>query len=281
MTYKVKLDVFEGPLDLLLYLVTKEQLDITAISLAKVADEYFAYLKMLPLMAEGAEGGLDLNVESEYLVVFACLLELKSRVLLPPEPEETDFDDLDLERDTEEHDLLERLKEYKRFKEASVALQNRERESLQMFARPAPAEGETDAFTPAFDVALPDLLNALRTLLENRERRKAANKKLRLQRVAVSVPQRMNEILRWLSSAGNVGHQVEFFELFDDEVTRPQIIVTFLAILELARLRRIRVWQERADDGRRGPLRVELLDTNLATHESMNGTRANEADSKQ
>ena len=262
MTWQVKLDIFEGPLDLLLYLVTKEQLDITAISLARVADEYFAYLKTLQMAAlEAQAAGFDLDVESEYLVVFACLLELKSRLLLPPEPDAEMPDGFDLERDTEEHDLLERLKEYKRYKEASNQLQDRERQSLQMFPRPAmedePLEVDENV---GLDVSLPDLLEALRKLLESNQRRKRSNRGLRLQRVAVSVPQRMKEILASLADRGEAGLRTQFMELFEDEVSRPEIIVTFLAVLELARLRRIRVSQEPTEEGRRGPIVVELLD---------------------
>ncbi len=247
MPYLVKLDVFEGPLDLLLFLVTKQQLDITAIALARVANEYGEYLKTLQLQAAGSERGpLDLDAESSYLVVFACLLEIKSRLLLPPEPE-PELMDLDLERDTEEHDLVERLKEYKRFKEASIVLGERERTSLRMFPRPAPPEEEHAPEPVGLDVSLPDLLAALRSMLAGHQRRKQQAMRLRLQRVAVSVPQRMKDILDWLALRASVRSQVEFFELFGDEVSRPAIIVTFLAILDLARLRRIRVWQECVD----------------------------------
>lgn len=270
MTYQVKLDVFNGPLDLLLYLVNREQLDITDISLAKVADQYFAYLQDLKASV------LDLDTESNYLVVFACLLEIKSRLLLPLDPEEPGPEDFDLERDTEEYDLVARLKEYKRFKEASLALQDRERESLRMFPRAAPDDTSIGGDVPADetlspDVSLPDLLGALRSLLNNVWRRKKAEQRLRLHRVAVSVPERMEEILSKLSANGEVGHRADFFELFENEVTRPHIIVTFLAILELARLRRIRLWQESMGEGTPGrgvgALSVELVEARKLSSE--------------
>ncbi|NDD27052.1 MAG: hypothetical protein EB084_02150 [Proteobacteria bacterium] len=262
MTWQVKLDVFEGPLDLLLYLVTKDQLDITEISLAKVADEYFAHLKALQEAAvEARAAGFDLDVESGYLVVFACLLEMKSRLLLPPEPDADLPDGFDLERDTEEHDLVERLKEYKRFKEASNQLQDRERQSLQMFARPVTEEEEVEVDVNAgLEVSLPDLLDALRRMLETNQRRKKSSRGLRLQRVAVSVPQRMKEMLASLAEICADGRPIEFVALFEGDVSRPHVIVTFLAMLELARLRRIRIAQEPGVDGRRGPIIVELID---------------------
>lgn len=262
MTWQVKLDVFEGPLDLLLYLVTKDQLDITEISLAKVADEYFAHLKALQEAAvEARAAGFDLDVESGYLVVFACLLEMKSRLLLPPEPDADLPDGFDLERDTEEHDLVERLKEYKRFKEASNQLQDRERQSLQMFARPVSEEEEAEVDVNAgLEVSLPDLLDALRRMLETNQRRKKSSRGLRLQRVAVSVPQRMKEMLASLADICADGRPIEFVALFEGDVSRPHVIVTFLAMLELARLRRIRIAQEPGVDGRRGPIIVELVD---------------------
>jgi len=235
--YQIKSDLFEGPLDLLLYLVSKQRLDITHVSLAKVAEEYWAYLKLLQ--------ALDLDVESAYLVVFACLLELKSRLLLPPEPEAVDLEDFDV-GDTAEHDLVERLKEYKRYKEASLVLQEREREALMVF--PRPVDEDAPSVEPALDVSLPDLLDALRGMLENYQKREK-KKPIRLERVGISVPQRMQEILTFLEPGRSIG----FYELFEGEITRPHIIVTFLAILELARLRRIRMWQEE----RQGPIFVE------------------------
>lgn len=245
MAYQVKIDLFEGPLDLLLYLVTREQMDVTAVSLAKVAEEYQAYLSMLEM--------LDLDIESSYLVAFACLLEIKSRILLPPEPEDfpPDLMDLDLEGDTAEQDLVERLKEYKKFKQAGRMLSEREREAMLVFPRPTPEEAETgeSAPLPELDVSLPDLLDALRGLLEQQKARERNRRRLRVERVDVSVPQRMQEILEDLATRPSV----TFYDLFEREVTRSEIIVTFLAILELARLRRIRMRQE----GRHGPILVE------------------------
>ena len=246
MSYQVKIDLFEGPLDLLLYLVTREKLDISEISLARVAEDYQAYLKVLQ--------ALDLDVESSYLVVLACLLEIKSRILLPPEPEEffPDYIELDLEGETAEQDLVDRLKEYKKFKAASRMLSEREREAMMVFPRPTPEEAATGEVSslPELDVALPDLLDALRRLLEQQKVRERTRKKMRVERVDVSVPQRMEEILEDLA----LRPAMEFHDLFEREVTRAEIIVTFLAILELARLRRIRMRQEE----RHGPIFVEL-----------------------
>ncbi|MBM3460937.1 MAG: segregation/condensation protein A [Armatimonadetes bacterium] len=236
--YQVKTHLFEGPLDLLLYLVSKQKLDITEMSLAKVAEEYWAYLKMLQT--------LDLDVESSYLVVFACLLELKSRLLLPPEPEPPDEMDFDL-GDTAEFDLVERLKEYKKYKEASLVLQEREREAMQVFPRPIDEEEAIEP--PTLDVSLPDLLEALRGVLESYQKRSKKKEGLTMERVAVSVPQRMREIVSFLRP----DKTFQFTELFEGEATRDQIIVTFLAILELTRLARIRIWQEVTS----GPIFVE------------------------
>lgn len=237
--YQVHTALFEGPLDLLLYLVSKQKLDLTEMSLSRVAEEYWSYLKMLEQ--------LDLDVESSYLVVFACLLEIKSRLLLPPDPEPQDFEDFDL-GDTAEHDLVERLKEYKRYKEASRALQEREKEAMQVF--PRPFDEESVAIEPTtLDVSLPDLLEALRGVLETHQKKTRQQQGLRVERVNVSVPQRMRDLLAQLEP----GRTVEFFHLFAEEVTRADVIVTFLAILELARLRRIRIWQE----ARSGPIHVE------------------------
>src|SRR3989338_5700275 len=104
MTYKVKLDVFEGPLDLLLYLIKKEELDIYDIPIAKITDQYLEYLEFMKL--------LDLNIAGEFLVMAATLMHIKSRMLLPPDQMEAEEEEKDPRAE-----LVKRLLEYRKFKE--------------------------------------------------------------------------------------------------------------------------------------------------------------------
>ena len=114
MSYKVKLEVFEGPLDLLLYLIKKEELDIYDIPIAKITDQYLEYLELMKL--------LDLNIAGEFLVMAATLIHIKSKLLLPPDEVQAE----DAEEADPRAELVKRLLEYKKFKEAASELSSME-----------------------------------------------------------------------------------------------------------------------------------------------------------
>ncbi len=234
MSYQVESELFEGPLDLLLSLIEKEKLDITELALAKICTQYHAYLKLMQEM--------DLDVESSYLVVLAELVEIKSRVLLPEEPAMPMLDDAWLEDAPPDDPLVIKLKEYKRIKDAAQKLSDREKEALSSFPRPSNARPVSDEKELA-DVSLVDLLDAIKGLLSQRGREPQGATVLHMRRVPLSVPQRMHQIWHAVDSrAGAVG----FVELLADDATRADIIVSFLAILELARMRRVQLRQEGA-----------------------------------
>src|SRR5215813_396199 len=151
--YRVKLDVFEGPLDLLLHLVKKEEVDLSNIPITKITDQYMGYLELFQQ--------LDLDIAGEYLVMAATLLHLKSRLLLPVEdvPEEDEGEDPRAE-------LVRQLLEYQRFKEAADMLHRRDLLERDVFARdPARDEHETEQDV-VYDVVLGDLLDALQDVLK-------------------------------------------------------------------------------------------------------------------
>src|SRR5690242_17717918 len=129
VVWQVHLEQFEGPLDLLLSLVEREKLEITELSLAKVCEQYKAYLQMLQ--------DLDLDLESSYLVVLAQLVELKSKALLPEEPDLPIYDDVWMDEQPPDDPLVKKLREYKRIKEAAQALGEREKQALSSFPRPS------------------------------------------------------------------------------------------------------------------------------------------------
>jgi segregation and condensation protein A len=213
MTFQVKLQMFEGPLDLLLHLIREHRLDILDIPIARITEEY---LRTLALMQE-----LDLDVAGEFLVMAATLIHIKSRMLLPPdeadaeEPEEVD----------PRAELVDRLLEYKRFKEAAQTLAVLEGEQSLLHPRGTPAPPLT--VEGPVEIPLVDLLRALRDVL----RRAPAERAIEIRSEEMNVGQRLVLLVDRLAKESPLA----FDRLFEDSSRRIEIIVTFLALLELLR----------------------------------------------
>ena len=241
--YKVHLPSFEGPLDLLLTLVEESELDITEISLAEVTGQYREYLEL--------SGELDVEIESSYLVVFAQLLELKSRLLLPePEPDDDIFGLYD---EDDEDDLVAKLKEYQRLKRASVWLQERESQSLARYPHPS---GLSEPETPLLHLGIRSLhIAALRCLKPH----KPFKAPIGYKKVELSVPQRVEEIWSKLEMKSRDGEgRTRFSELLArDGEQKPLVVVTFLALLEMARRDRVVLYQ----DNIRSEIECEVKDS--------------------
>lgn len=228
--YKVTLPVFEGPLDLLLHLIREHEIDIYDIPIAKVTEQYLAYLSLME--------SLDLEVAGEWLVMAATLLEIKSRMLLPEDPVEQPEE----EKIDPRLELVERLIEYEKFKGAAEVFRERESERSMMFARGA-VELDFD-LRPKYDlsdITAVDLLSALQKILLDTE--DEPEPVTSIQRRKVSVRMRMREVFKKVTDAGG---QLTFEDLFDEDVTRVEVVITFLALLELLKQRRVRVKQTRA-----------------------------------
>ena len=231
--YRVKLDIFEGPLDLLLHLVKKNEVDLSDIPVATITDQYLAYLDLLQQ--------LDLDVAGEYLVMAATLLHLKSRLLLPGDenPEEEEGEDPRAE-------LARQLLEYQRFKEAAEMLAHRDLLDRDVFMR-APLRDEADTEGDAvYDTSLGDLLDALQDVLK----RAAPEVAHQVILEHVSMRERLVTILDILRERT----EVLFTDVFPVGSTRLQILTTFLALLELVRTRMVSVQQE----DRFGPITMAL-----------------------
>ncbi len=232
--YPVKLDNFEGPLDLLLHLIRKHEIDIYDIPIALVAEQYLAYLD---LMQE-----LDLDVAGEFLVMAATLIHIKSRMLVPRLEKEEEAEESEDPRDA----LVRRLLEHEKFKAAAELLHERETVRSAQWTRPdgrvAGLAGEP--IERELEVDLFSLLQAFQSVLTRaRERPKFA-----MPAALVSIETRIGQLLERLSDTRACG----FEELFSDAETRPAIITTFLALLEMIRLKLVRVFQ----GGPFGPIRV-------------------------
>ena len=209
---KVFLEAFEGPLDLLLYLIRRQNLDILDIPVAEITRQYVEYIEMMK--------ELQLELAGEYLLMAAMLAEIKSRMLLPRAEEEEE------EEDDPRAELVRRLQEYERFKKAAEDLSELPRLERDLFIAKADAP-ERKVVTELPDVTMKELLLAFHDVLK----RAQLFSNLHMAREPLSVRQRMSEILARLTANSFSG----FADLFDPEEGRMGVAVTFIAILELLR----------------------------------------------
>lgn len=230
MGYSIKLDSFEGPLDLLLHLIDKAEVDIYDIPIADITEQYLATLDTMQQ--------LQLDVASEFVVMAATLLAIKSKMLLPKKEEHV-FQphlDMDLEEEDPRDELVQRLLEYKRYKLLAETLKEMEIGRSQVFTRPAedltPYIREED--NTVKNVTLYDLIQALEKLVKKTHEKEQPL--TRVSRDEISIKDRMGEI-RQLVRAG--GGMVRFYQLFSRGVTRSQIVTTFLALLELMKAKEV------------------------------------------
>ncbi len=239
--YQVRLDIFEGPLDLLLYLVRKEEVELYEVSLEHLIQQYLDYL--------GAAAQPDLDRAGDFIAMAAHLIYLKSRRLLPPEQRPVGGDD-SLEEDDPHWDLIRQLIEYKKFKDVATHLQAVEVNRSDLFVRPPsapPERSETEEMLVGAlalgDVGMFDLLGAFQRMLrrhEQRARDKAAPGTLLFEENHTVADQ--IERLRGLVAAAR-GTPLAFSALFEPATSRVELVVTLLALLELVRLKQLRVEQ--------------------------------------
>ena len=224
--YKVKLEIFEGPLDLLLYLIKQDEIDIYEISLERITSQYLEYLQ--------AFRELNIDIAGEFIVMAANLIYLKSRSLLPADQQPPDED---ANEEDPRWDLIRQLIEYKKFKEAAVQLHSRELEQERIFARTGAGLGEIAiAPLPLGEVGIFQLINALQTVIKRIEAREDLRE---IFGEHFTVSEKIDSILRRVSS----GMSLKFSDLFAEIASRVEIVVTFLALLELIRLKQVLVAQ--------------------------------------
>ena len=244
--YQVRLDIFEGPLDLLLYLVRKEEVELYEVSLERLIQQYLDYL--------GALAQPDLDRAGDFIAMAAHLIYLKSRRLLPPEQRPVGIDD-SAEEDDPHWDLIRQLIEYKKFKDVASHLQTVEINRLDLFARPpaAPPDRteaeETLAGALALgDLGVFDLLGAFQRMLRRCEQRHRAAEDTGtvIFEENYTVADKI-ERLRGLV-AGAKGAPLVFSALFEPAASRVELVVTFLALLELVRLKQLKIEQSDAFD---------------------------------
>lgn len=223
--YKIKLEIFEGPLDLLLYLIKKDEIDIYDVSIERITAQYVAYLETFQM--------LNIEVASEFIVMAANLMYIKSRTLLPVSqqpPEE------DAEEDDPRWELIRQLVEYKKFKDAAQFLQSRESEGAEFYAA---APEAPDLGTPALAPSQTGIFDLIRAFQKVLQRFNDAHSL----REIVDDRWTVSDKIDFLLSTVPVGGRMRFEELFNEASSRSEVIVTFLAILELIKLHFLEIEQ--------------------------------------
>lgn len=224
MTYQIKLEVFEGPLDLLLHLIKKNEVNIYDIPISLIAQQYLDYIELMK--------DLNLEIAGEFLLMAATLIHIKSKMLLPQEETVSEEE----EGEDPRAELVRRLLEYQRFKDAAEELGQREEIWRDVFYHPhdLTTEGEEEVM---IEVGLFDLIDALREMIEK------IPEKMSLEIIPeeLTLRGRMTAVMERLDIAGPEG--LTLWALLDKDTTRRAIVITFLALLELARVRFIKLLQ--------------------------------------
>lgn len=238
--YTISLPQFEGPLDLLLHLIQKHELDVFDIPISFVTARYLDYISIMQ--------ALDLDVAAEYLVMAATLAHIKSRMLLPAAPpdESEALGQGEVEEDPRAA-LVRRLLEYQKFRSAAEELAARGVAGRDVFPRGTAIDAGSPEVAPLAELPLFSLLDAFEKLLKRRKL--SVSHEVTAERVSIS--ERITEIVDRLRSA----RTARFEDLFEGVHTRMDMVVTFLALLEMTRLRMTRLYQTSADE----PLHVTLV----------------------
>jgi segregation and condensation protein A len=223
MTYEIKLEVFEGPLDLLLHLINRNEVSITDIPIALITAQYLETIELMK--------SLNLDVAGEYLVMAAYLTHIKSQMLLPSDEESQSEESGQDPRD----ELVSHLLEYKRYKEAAEILGTSSILERDVFAR-EPVEEAVELCQQPLNVSMADLLEAFKGLMA----RTARKDLIELEPDRLLVKDKINEILTRLQGRD----WLTFGALFEDDFSRLNVLTTFLALLEIVKLQLVRIYQD-------------------------------------
>lgn len=219
--YTVKLDVFEGPLDLLLHLIKKEQVSIYDIPIARITEQYLEYLRHME--------ELDLTIASEYLVMAATLIYIKSKMLLPRDSAQATEAE---EEEDPRRELVQRLLEYQRYKTAAELLWSKAEREQAVFTR---GRLETDDANPEVNATLFDLFCAFQRAMERLKERR----ELTLAREEITMAEKIAELRALLERE----ERLDITALFEAARSRRELLILFLAVLELVRVAVIRLVQ--------------------------------------
>jgi len=227
MEYEVRIDAFEGPLDLLLHLIKESKVDIWDIKIEEITEQYLNYIKSMEK--------LNLNIASEYLVMASELMEMKSKLLLP----RTTLEEDDEEEIDPREKLIQKLIEYQKYKDMTNSFKELEEARHEIYTKTPESlkEYAPEGTIVNTDLSLDDLMKAFEKFLQRKEKEKPLA--TTVTKKEISVTERRTEIRNILKKK----KKVDFFELFDT-VTKEYIVVTFLAVLEMARKQELIIYQE-------------------------------------
>ena len=254
MSYKVKLQLFEGPLDLLIYLVKKDHLNIYDIPIAKVTEQYLAYLELMKY--------LDLNIAGEFLVMAATLMQIKSKMLLPPDPSTVEQEEASDPRE----ELIKQLLEYERFKEIALELRQRETDQQDVFKRPktvVPEKGLPAGNQVYFEASIFDLITAFSKALEDTPKELFYD----VIKDEFTIEDKIHDILHSLLLKSSLN----LTQLFIQAKNKVEIILNFLAILELIRLKEIVAMQKELF----GDIEIVRNQNNIVAYDRRNQVQSN------
>lgn len=226
MEYAIKIDAFEGPLDLLLHLIKESKVDIWDIKIVDITDQYLNYIKSME--------SLNLNIASEYLVMASELIEMKSKMLLPRFKEENEEEELD-----PREQLINRLIEYQKYKQMTKSFKELEEVRHEVYTKtPESLKDYVDEkVVVSSDLTLDDLMMAFEKFLQRKKQEKPLS--TTVTKREITVEERRTSIKNILREK----KKVDFFELFE-EVTKEYVVVTFLAVLEMAKKQELTIYQE-------------------------------------
>ncbi len=219
--YSVRLENFEGPLDVLLHLIRQQEIDIYDIPIARITDQYLGFLELMK--------DLNINIAAEFLVMAATLIFIKSRMLLPPDPNATD----DGGGEDPRQELVEQLLEHEKFKNAAQMLYSRETVELSVWPRGQNEFEEEEK--ELVSATLFDLVKAFHLMVERFKEQIV----MEVDRESVTLEQKLAEIRRLLT----VQKEILFSSFFERRLSRLHLVVTLIALLELTRLREVRLFQ--------------------------------------
>lgn len=233
MALNIKIENFEGPFDLLLHLIRKNQMDIYNIKIHEITYQYLQYLNTMKEM--------DLEITSEFIVIAATLLEIKSKMLLPKEKSTDDEDNGNDPR----KELIEKLIEYKGFKAAAIYLRNREEEiGVSYYKKPETIEEKKNDYNKELlkDISIIDLYNIYNNLINMLNSKMNKNNILQ-QRIPID-QFRIEDKINYLRTMLIKSSQLYFSDIAAESSSKMEVVVTFLAMLEMIKLKAIRVTQE-------------------------------------
>lgn len=218
--YRIKLEIFEGPIDLLLYLIRKNHFDIFDIPIADITEQYLEYLNVMKT--------LNLDIAGEFLMMSASLMEIKSKMLLPRDEEQS------VEEQDPRSELVRRLLEYQRYKAAADELEKKSYLGWHTFKR-QPLPDEFSESEEIIEASIFDLIDAFKKVLEKYPSEVIQE----IKRDKITVAQKINELIEHLKNV----EVLQFNELFRENIELSEVIATFLALLELIRLKLLKVIQ--------------------------------------